>query len=401
MTLIRNYKHMRNFAQIFLVSTLTIISFYYVSYLIKDFEKTKDFSENHVKVDTVVTVAIAFVGDLMCHSVQFNYAHVEDDSFDFNGVFSEVEEYLSSADFTIGNFETVLAGSENGYSGYPFFNAPDDFLSAIKSAGFDLLITANNHALDQGIKGVERTIEQMDNIGINHTGTFLSQRDRDSIRIYDVRGISFAVLPYSYSTNGVPIPKGKNYIINLIDNDLIRKDIRQARSEGAEIVIVFFHFGDEYKREPNSYQKDVVSNAINAGADIIIGSHPHVVQPFDYFKTNEATLDSGFIAYSLGNFISNQRWRYSDAGVMLKVEISKNIFTDSLYLSNISYVPTWVFKGSTQKGKEYIILPSTKSYTDSVYIILNKSDREKMQQAFEDTEYIITKYDVVRNLNLP
>jgi len=378
---------MKNFLQIFLFITFSILSYYYLSISFDELPEEDAFE----KIDTLLTAEINFVGDLMCHSTQFNYAHVKDDSYDFSGVFSEVKKYLSDADFTIGNFETVLAGNKKRYSGYPYFNAPDDFLLAIKEAGFDFLVNANNHAIDKGVKGVERTINIMDELGINHTGTYLSQQDRDSIRIININEIHFAILSYSYSTNGIPLPKGKNYIMNLIDYDLIEKDIAEARNEGVDIVLVYFHFGEEYQREPNSYQKEVINNTINSGADIIIGSHPHVVQPVNYFKTNKANLDTGFVAYSLGNFISNQRWRYSDSGVILKIKVSKNILTDSVYLSDVSYLPTWVFKGKTKKGREYIILPAEISYDDSLYSYLRKSDKEKMQQAFEDTKYIITK----------
>jgi poly-gamma-glutamate synthesis protein (capsule biosynthesis protein) len=388
---------MKNLLQIFLFITFSILSFYYLSISLDYVHEENTI----VKKDTLITATINVVGDLMCHSTQFNYAHVKDDSFDFNGVFSEVKQYLSDADFTIGNLETVLAGKKKRYSGYPYFNAPDDFLLAIKEAGFDFLVNANNHAIDKGAKGVERTIKKMDELGINHTGAYSSQRDRDSIRIFNINGIHLAILAYSYSTNGVPIPKGKNYIINLIDYDLIEKDIANARSKRLDIVLVYFHFGEEYQRQPNSYQKEVINNTIKAGADIIIGSHPHVVQPVDYFKTNQANLDTGFVAYSLGNFISNQRWKYSDAGVIVKINVSKNILSDSVYLSGVSYLPTWVFKGKTKKGREYIILPSSKSYDDSLHSYLSKSDKEKMQQAFEDTRYIITKFNSDADLISP
>jgi len=378
---------MKNFLQIILFITFSILSYYYLSISFDELPKKNALK----KIDTLLTAEINFVGDLMCHSTQFQYAHVKDDSFDFNGTLSEVKKYLSDADFTIGNFETVLAGKKKQYKGYPFFNAPDDFLLAIKEAGFDFLVNANNHAIDKGSYGVERTINKMDEFGIKHTGTYLSEQDRDSIRIFNINGIHFAIIAYSYSTNGIPLPKGKNYIINLIDYDLIKKDIAEARNEGVDIVLVYFHFGEEYQRNPNSYQKEVINNTMNAGADIIIGSHPHVVQPVDYFKTNNANLDTGFVAYSLGNFISNQRWRYSDAGVILKIKVSKNILTDSVYLSGVSYLPTWVFKGNTEKGREYIILPSQKSYDDSSYSYLSRLAKDKMQQAFEDTKYIITK----------
>ncbi|MGB5847586.1 MAG: CapA family protein [Ignavibacteriaceae bacterium] len=388
---------MKNFLQILLFITFSILSYNYLSISLNYTDE-----ENAIeKKDTLITAAINVVGDLMCHSTQFNYAHVKDDSFDFNGVFSEVKQYLTDADFTIGNLETVLAGKKKRYSGYPFFNAPDDFLLAIKEAGFDLLVNANNHSIDKGAKGVERTIKKMDELGINHTGAYLSQNDRDSIRIFNINGIHLAILTYSYSTNGVPIPKGKQYIINLIDYDLIEKDIDNARSKKVDIILVYFHFGEEYQRQPNSYQKEVINNTINAGADIIIGSHPHVVQPVDYFKTNNANLDTGFVAYSLGNFISNQRWKYSDAGVIVKIKVSKNILSDSVYLSGVSYLPTWVFKGKTKKGREYIILPSSKSYDDSIYSYLSKSDKDKMRQAFKDTKFIITKFNSDTDLISP
>jgi poly-gamma-glutamate synthesis protein (capsule biosynthesis protein) len=380
---------MKNTLQIFLFITFSILSFYYLSI----FSDSKHEENTFEKKDTLITAAINVVGDLMCHSTQFNYAHEKDDSFDFNGVFSEVKQYLTDADFTIGNLETVLAGKKKRYSGYPYFNAPDDFLLAIKEAGFDFLVNANNHAMDKGVKGVERTIKKMDELGINHTGAYLSQKDRDSIRVLSINGIHLAILAYSYSTNGVPLPKGKNYIINLINYDLIEEDISKARNKKVDIVLVYFHFGEEYQRIPNNYQKDVINHTINAGADIIIGSHPHVVQPVDYFKSNQANLDTGFIAYSLGNFISNQRWKYSDAGIIVKIKVTKNILSDSVYLSGVSYLPTWVFKGKTKKAREYIILPANKSYDDSVYSYLSNSDKGKIKQAFEDTKYIIDKFN--------
>lgn len=380
---------MKNLFYIIIFISFSIFSFYYLSISLDNTDERITVE----KKDTLVTAAINVVGDLMCHSTQINYAHVNDDSFDFNGVFSEVRKYLNDADFTIGNFETVLAGKKIGYSGYPFFNAPDDFLYAIKNAGFNLLVNANNHAFDKGTKGVERTIKKMDELGINHTGAYLSQRDRDSIRVYNINGVHFAIIAYSYSTNGIPLPKGKDYIINLIDYDLIEEDISRAKSIGVDIILVYFHFGEEYQRNPNSYQKEVINHTINAGADIIIGSHPHVVQPVDYFKTNNANLDTGFVAYSLGNFISNQRWKYSDTGVVIKIKVSKNILSDSVYLSSVSYLPTWVYKGKNKEAREYIILPATQSYDDSVYSYLSKSDKLRMEKAFEDTRYIITRFN--------
>lgn len=345
---------------------------------------------NVIVPDSTVTVTVSFVGDLMCHSTQFNYAKVENDSFDFRPVYREIKNVLAYADFTIGNLETVTAGRSAGYSGYPFFNSPDDFIVALKDAGFDLLITSNNHSLDKGEKGVLRTIEQIKLNNLQYTGTFNSESDRDSIRVVDLNGIKIAILSYTYGTNGIPKPKGKDYIVNLIDYSLIESDIKKARTN-TELVLVYFHFGEEYQRLPNQYQKEVVEKTINSGADVIIGSHPHVIQPVEYFKTSGAKLDTGFVAYSLGNFISNQRWRYSDAGLILNINLTKNFTTDSIFISGVNYVPTWVFRGNTDAGREYIILPS-QNYDDTTYHYLSQVDRNLMKEAFNDTRSIITEY---------
>ncbi len=357
--------------------------------------------EKSVPQDSVTYATIKIVGDLMCHSTQFNYAKVNADSFDFTGVYREVKKYLSDADLTIGNLETVTAGKLKGYSGYPFFNAPDDFIYAIKDAGFDLLVTANNHAIDQGEKGVKRTIEQILKNDLSYSGTALSESDKDSIRIFNLNGIKIAILAYTENTNGVPIPKGKDYLVNLINKDSISNDISDARDAGAEIVLTQFHYGEEYKREPNTYQKETVENTILLGADIIIGSHPHSIQPLKYFKTVNAKLDTGLIAYSMGNFISNQRWRYSDAGVILSITLAKNVFTDSVYISDIQYLPTWVFKGEINGKKEYVIFPEDPEKPDSAYIYLNEKDLRDMEQAFDDTKEIITKYTSKVKLSEP
>ena len=243
-----------------------------------------------VKSDSSVTVTISAVGDLMCHSVQFHYAETHKDNFNFNPVYQIVKQYLSASDFTIGNLETVVAGKEKRYSGYPLFNSPHEYINALKNTGFDLLFTANNHALDRGEYGVLRTIEILKGNKINYEGTFVSQRDRDSIRIIDINGIKVAFLAYTYGTNGNIVPKDKPYLIKRIDFNLIRKDIQMARAKKADIVLVYLHFGTEYKRDPDKNQKVVVDSTIKYGADIIIGSHPHVIEPMKIFKTNNGSI---------------------------------------------------------------------------------------------------------------
>ncbi|MGA7720817.1 MAG: CapA family protein, partial [Ignavibacteriaceae bacterium] len=257
-----------------------IISFFAACILvliITEYLKSK-VSESHRNsaADSTITISISAVGDLMCHSPQFEYARVSADSFDFKPSFEIIKKYLQNSDFTFGNLETVAGGKAKGYSGYPFFNAPDQFVSAVKSAGFNLITTSNNHALDGGEAGLLRTISIIKNSGLNYTGTFISGKDRDSIRIYNIKGIKVGLLAYTYGTNGNTVPKGKPYLINIIDTALIRNDINLYRHNGAEIVLVYFHFGTEYKRTPDDYQKTIVEKTIAGGADLIIGGHPHV-----------------------------------------------------------------------------------------------------------------------------
>jgi len=342
--------------------------------------------------DSVITVTVSVVGDLMCHSPQFDYAMVDNDSFDFSPVYREVKKYFRESDFVFGNLETVTAGKHKKYSGYPFFNSPDEYITALDRAGFYLLTTSNNHSLDKGEEGVLRTINQIKERGIIYNGTFISEGDRDSVRIIDIKGIKIAFLAYTYGTNGNPVPKGKSYLINLIDFDLIESDIGKAKNSDADIVLVHYHFGDEYKREPTAYQEEVVQKTISSGADIIIGGHPHVLQPVRYFKTQNGNIDTGFVAYSLGNFISNQRWRYSDAGVILNIELTKNVNNNTARISDVSYIPTWVYKGETARGNEFVILPLLSGYESSTDIFPEDSDIEKMKQAFDDTNEIMRKY---------
>jgi len=282
------------------IITLSILSFFvFNSPSTFRFEESK----STINQDSSVTITISVVGDLMCHSPQFEYAKVEKDSFDFSPVYRNVKKYLESSDFTFGNLETVTAGKENGgYSGYPLFNSPASYISALKEVGFDLLVTANNHSLDRSEKGILKTINEIKLRNLNYVGTYTSQQDRDSIRIFDVKGIKIVILAYSYGTNGNPIPKGKNYLINLIDYNLIAKDIQSAKSNGAELVLVHFHFGEEYKREPVQFQKDVVNKTIELGADIIIGGHPHVLQPVNFYQKNDRTWRRHYYWWSSARF---------------------------------------------------------------------------------------------------
>lgn len=349
------------------------------------------------QADSVVSVHIAAVGDLMCHAPQFTNAKVGADTFDFRPCFAEIKSALEHADFTIGNLETVLGGKELGYKGYPNFNTPDDYLDALKLAGFDFLVTANNHSLDQGEKGVLRTLDKLDEYGIPHTGTHRSQQDRDSVRVVDVKGIKIAIVNFTYGMNGYKCPAGKDWMVNVIDSTLIKKDIAAAKAKKPDLVLAFFHWGNEYEHEPNAYQKANAQHAIHAGADLIFGAHPHVIQPVEKFKTVGATLDSGLVVWSMGNFFSNQVNRYTDAGIVMHINLQKDTRSGKISLGEIGYTPTWVYRGLNPAKKLHVIWPAEVAQRDTLpAAYLTAEYKTKMKQAFEDTEAYINKY---RRLN--
>ena len=365
------------------ISNLTVNQFY---------EADNLFFEEELLPDSLCTISISAVGDLMCHSTQFNYARVTADSFDFNPVFDGVREYLQSSDLTIGNLETVIGGKEKGFRGYPFFNSPDEFLEALPNAGFDILMTANNHSFDMGKDGLIRTLSKINQLGMMPIGTFKNSEDRDSIRIIEKNNIKLAILGYTYSLNGLSLPQGMNYLINQIDTLRIKSDIEKVKKTDYDVLMVFYHFGDEYQRYPSGYQKEIVNKTIYYGADIILASHPHVVQPIEYFKTNSGKLDTGFVFYSLGNFLSNQRWRYSDGGVIAQMSLEKNLNSNRITLKEFHYIPIWVFKGTVGNLRKYIVFPSEISSSEHIPDYFSPADISEMRQSFDDTVEICEAY---------
>ncbi len=346
---------------------------------------TDESKKKTLKTEESKVITISFVCDLMCHEPQYEFARRGNDSFNFRPTFSEVKKIFSSSDYVIGNLETVVKGTGTKLGSYPFFNSPIEFLDAIKDAGFNILITSNNHCLDQGINGLEKMISNLDKFGFNHLGTYKDLQDRDSIRIFNKQGIHLAVLSYTYGVNGNFILPRKKFAVNLIDTSLIRKDIFSARKKNADVVIVYFHFGEEYERFPNKFQREIVELTKNFGADIIIASHPHVIQPLEFFVPKSGKLDRGFVAYSLGNFISNQRWRYSDCGVILNFSLEK-MNENKIVLDTISIIPTWVFKGNTGNQNSFVIIPSDTSYFKNFPDYITNNDKEKILQSFNDTK---------------
>lgn len=267
-------------------------------------------------------ITLLFVGDLMQHQAQIDAARTEDGTYNYTACFAKVKEQISKADLAIGNFEVTLGGKP--YCGYPTFSAPDEYLAVIKDAGFDLLLTANNHCLDKGKKGLERTILMLDSLRMTHIGTYLnaSQREKTYPLIIHKNGFRIAFLNYTYGTNGIPVRQPN--IVNYINKKEILQDIRKAQAQCADAIIACMHWGEEYQSLPNKEQRELANWLIEHGVTHIIGSHPHVIQPIELLtEGNQQHL----IVYSLGNFISNMSAPRTDGGMMLTLQLEKNTFS--------------------------------------------------------------------------
>lgn len=342
--------------------------------------------------DSIVKVRITFTGDLMCHVPQYTNSRNADGTYDFNPSFQYVTSWLHQSDLSMGNLETTFAGTSTPYAGYPTFNSPDTYMDALKNAGFGFLVTANNHSMDTEEKGLLRTLDIVRKAGVGSTGTFQSQKDHDSVRILNLKGIRLGVLNYTYGTNGAYPSADHSYMLNLIDTLLIQHDIIMARAQGAELVLVYFHYGLENKSDPTPDQKKIVRKTQEYGADLIIGGHPHVISPVGFYKTAKASLDTGVVVWSLGNFLSNQYKRYTDAGIMLTITLSRNLSTHKFLKPSVDYIPTWVYRGTGSKVKKHIVLPAELALRDSLPEFIDSTAKQKMKEAFGDTKAIMGKY---------
>lgn len=263
-------------------------------------------------------ITLLFVGDLMQHQAQIDAARTPDGKYDYSSYFSLVKEEISRADIAIGNLEVTLGGKP--YRGYPAFSAPDEYLQAIKDAGFDVLLTANNHCLDRGKKGLERTIAQMDSLSIPHAGTYRNATERRQRYPLLIRkkGFRIALLNYTYGTNGIKtVPP---VVVNYIDKETILKDIHRAQASHPDAIIACMHWGDEYQSLPNREQRELADWLLEQGVTHIIGSHPHVIQPME-LRTNGNRQH--IIVYSLGNFVSNMSAANTDGGLIFTLQLEK------------------------------------------------------------------------------
>lgn len=342
-------------------------------------ESKQEETTDSIKVDSITLV---FAGDMMSHMPQVKAAYnPQSKRHEYEHWFQFLKDTIASADFAIANLETPLGGEP--YSGYPMFSAPDAFAEDLKKVGFDILVTANNHTVDKGRKGLERTLSILDSLNILHTGSFRNQQEHDSTTplMIEAKGVKIALLSYTYGTNGIPVPKPN--VVNLIDHVQMEKDIVKARSLGAQIIIPIIHWGVEYQTYEHPSQVKTAEFLAVKGVDAIIGMHPHVVQPIKYVKSNR---DSIPVAYSLGNAVANMRDRYKDGGLFIQLTIK--MVNDTPRITSFNDIPFWVWKGSSKEVKGihgYYVIPESK------ISILPVGEAKKAKVFFDDTRKILKK----------
>ena len=352
------------------------------------------------------TVQVSAVGDIMVHSTQLTSAFdPKCKCHNFHPVFKNIKEYLVSADIAFGNLETTLPGDSKLFAGYPQFGAPDELAHALKDAGFDILTTSNNHSVDTGRKGIDHTIDTLDSLGISHLGTYKSieEFEKNRILLYTKNGINFAFLSYSYSTNGIAIPKDK--VVNIIDKDRIREDIQLARSKKPDVLIVAYHFGTEYARFPDKFQKEMVDFAFQEGADIILGGHPHVLQPYelDWIQDKYGERKQRLVIYSLGNFVSGQIKRYTNGGMIFNFKLTKKMQSGKTQISiqDVGYVPVFVYVSNDKSGYQYNVLPVEKYLKNDQEMKLTPTAYRSMLEFYEDTNSHLQKNSLLGVNALP
>jgi len=356
--------------------------------------------EDEIVEEKKTSATILAVGDVMFHTSQIRAAYRSDtQTYDFTDVFKYVKEHVESADLAIANFETVVYGGEKGVSGYPMFNSPVETIAALKNTGFDILNTNNNHALDQGKQGLINTIDNIESYGMKKIGTYKS-REEDHILIEEVNGIKIAFLSYCYGYNGLEgflTEEERSYMVSEIDEDRIKNEILEAKARGVDLISVIIHWGNEYQRSPSEYQLELGRKMVEWGANIIFGSHPHVIQRSEII---EHEGKNNFIIYSMGNFISNQRKatmgnKYTEDGIMVKIHVEKDLNNGDTNIIDIEYLPTWVRKYEKNNKVKFEIIP-IKDFlnNDELLSDLDSIERSRIKESYETTMEVMSEYSL-------
>ena len=298
---------------------------------------------------------IIFAGDLMGHTPQHTAALQKDSTYNYRPCFKYVKDYIKTADLAIVNLEVTLAGPP--YAGYPEFSSPKALAEAAKDAGFDIMMTANNHCMDRGRQGLENTIKVLDSLEIPHLGTYTdtASREAEHPMFVERNGIKLALLCYTYGTNGKEVFPPN--VVNFIDTAVMARDLVAARDANPDFIITLIHWGIEYKTHSSASQERMARWLLEHGSDAVIGGHPHVVQNFTLDANPDNNVYPEIVIYSMGNLVSNQRKLNTDGGIMIEMDLVKS--EGETVVVDCYYMPYWVHRGTIDGLYQYYIVPST------------------------------------------
>lgn len=292
----------------------------------------------------ILTATIQFGGDVLIHQPLLDDAYDEaGDTYDFTHMLEPVSDLLAQTDLTVLNLEVPIA--KGRYGGYPQFNSPPTLLDALAATGTDVLLCANNHALDRLGKGARQTLDAIDAAGLAHVGTARNREEYNAVPLFDLNGISIAIFNYTQHTNGMEkedTEENLRYAVHYFAVHRAERDVQAAREAGADYVILCVHWGREYEREPTQGVRDWAQALCDAGADLIIGGHPHVMQPMERLVSADGTHET-HVLYSMGNFLSGQREQYRDTGALFRFMLEKDTQSGRTETNGHGYIPTWVW----------------------------------------------------------
>lgn len=336
-------------------------------------------------------VKLKAFGDIMAHMDQIQYAYNKGGGeYDFSDQFTYLKDFVKDSDIAIGNYETTT-NPNLPYTGFPRFNAPPAYLKTLKEIGFDIVTTANNHSCDTELEGVFSTMDAVKEAGLDYVGSFKDKSDR--ILFKEVNGIKLAFLAYTYGCNGredliVPREEVEN-LCYLSDEDKIKKDISTAKSHGADFIVVYPHWGIEYQSMPSQEQIRLGREMIDWGADLVIGNHPHVVEPVEVYQAKDGR--AGLIAYALGNFISCQNFENNndirvEQSLALEIDLEKDLTSGKKKIADVKLHPIWVGTYYDDNGisvKNHL----TEDFLEGgkYYNLVNENQRERIKQAHDMT----------------
>lgn len=305
-------------------------------------------NEDTTKKEQDAKVTLLAVGDNLIHNTLISAGQQADGSLNYDSLYANIKPEIEKFDIAVIDQETILGGSSFEYTGYPVFNSPWEVGEAAIGAGFDIFNCATNHTMDKGWAGIEKEIEFFSNHKeVVQLGVNANEEGYNKITYYEKNGITFALLNYTYGTNGIPLPEDKPWCVNLMDKDKITKDVTEAR-KNADCVIVFPHWGTEYSFEVSDYQREYVKLFSDLGVDLVIGCHPHVIEPVEWV-TNETTGKKMLVYYSMGNFISHQIDLENLIGGMAQVTIEKK--NGEIEITSAKFVPIVCHYKRGESGK--------------------------------------------------